>query len=224
MRQRIDMIGKKINHWTVLEKTERRAKDGMLYWKCQCDCGKIREVLGGNLRAGRCQQCGWNCPILLKNKINASFDKKYIMDKNDCWIWCGARTKGGYGKIQHCKTAHRFSYERFIGKIPEGMCVCHTCDNRSCVNPKHLWLGTTQDNTADKIAKGRQIRGERMGISKLKDIEVINIREMRLSGKTYKEIAEFFCVNWAMISLICRNKAWTHLPLGDKTKAIKRKY
>lgn len=223
MRSHIDITGQKFNSWTVLHKTQRTSQDGVYYWKCRCDCGLERDVKGTSLRSGRCKQCGFGCKILCENNLKKSFDQKYTKDKNGCWIWTASQNLGGYGKFADT-TAHRYAYERFIGKIPEGMHVCHTCDIRNCVNPEHLWVGTTQENTSDKIAKGRQIRGERIGISKLKDIEVINIREMRLSGKTYKEIAELFCVNWAMISLICRNKAWTHLPLGDKTKAIKRKY
>lgn len=83
-----------------------------------------------------------------------------------CWLWTGYVTKQGYGHIKKDHTAggtmiaaHRASYELHVGPIHDGLFVCHACDNPPCVNPAHLWLGTTQDNTADKMAKGRHRYG-----------------------------------------------------------------
>ncbi len=88
------------------------------------------------------------------------------VDKNgDCWIWTASRSKKGYGRIglgsrkEGVALAHRVAYELSIGPIPEGLDVLHSCDNPPCCNPGHLFLGTQQDNMADKIAKGRQPRG-----------------------------------------------------------------
>jgi len=96
---------------------------------------------------------------LLKNKfINNVFKNK----KNKCWEWKGYLDKDGYGqfypKTGNPKRAHRFSYELFIGKIPQGMFVCHKCDNPSCVNPKHLWVGSSADNVRDMVNKKRKPR------------------------------------------------------------------
>lgn len=80
-----------------------------------------------------------------------------------CWLWLSSVDAGGYGRLYATgrgqMLAHRASYESFVGPIPAGMCVCHKCDVRSCVNPDHLWLGTDADNTADMVRKGRQRRG-----------------------------------------------------------------
>lgn len=81
-------------------------------------------------------------------------------DTDACWIWVGGRDARGYGQIGFCDTvlrAHRVSYEIVNGPIPGGMHVCHSCDNPSCVNPHHLWLGTASDNIRDMVRKGRHL-------------------------------------------------------------------
>lgn len=89
-------------------------------------------------------------------------------DPNDCWNWQLSKDRVGYGRLKiqlgsrdafRFTSAHRYSYEVFVGPIPSGMNVLHSCDNRACCNPLHLFLGTQQDNILDMHAKGRGPRG-----------------------------------------------------------------
>ena len=80
---------------------------------------------------------------------------RIVLGGNDCWDWRGPVNKHGYGKFLQF-TTHRVAFALQMGLVPHGLCVCHICDNRRCVRPDHLFLGSSRDNTADKVRKGRQ--------------------------------------------------------------------
>ncbi len=89
------------------------------------------------------------------------FDNKWVESRTGCWTWIASLNKKGYGSFhvanQKSILAHRYSWERKHKKdIPEGMCICHHCDNPTCVNPAHLFLGTQADNQRDSLRKGRR--------------------------------------------------------------------
>lgn len=122
-----------------------------------------------------------------------------------CWTWKSYRHPSGYGVFRlHGKSefAHRVAYRITKGPIPEGMQVCHRCDNRPCCHPAHLFLGTNLENHLDAAKKGRH--GKR-GKYKLQEEDVIAIRKM---NKTQVEIAEIFGVTQAHVSKIKAGRVW----------------
>jgi len=163
---------------------------------------------------------------------------------NCCWVWNGAVGKSGYGIVGYQYRnwlAHRLAYFFTFGDIPDGMCICHSCDNKLCVNPSHLWIGTYAQNSHDMVSKGRSAKGDRSssklhpnklergekhwskrmpertrkGIghhkAKITDDQVRAIRQRVKSGETMISVASSVGVHVSTVSLIVKNKTWTHV-------------
>lgn len=142
---------------------------------------------------------------------------KSCVTDSGCWEWSGYLNKKGYGVLSvdnNPKSAHTASYESFVGTIPEGLCVCHACDNRSCINPSHLFLGTVEDNNKDRDDKNRAAKGESSGQSVLTEKQVIKIKKLLAKGEhTNAEIGEKFGVSGWAISRIKCGKNWKHVEI-----------
>ena len=139
----------------------------------------------------------------------------FVRKGDGCWIWAGAMTDRGYGKLNGgplvgnvAVLAHRISYAIHCGFTPENMEVCHKCDNPSCVNPGHLFLGTRLDNSHDARKKGRIVREERHSCAKLTKRKVKAIRNARASGTRYKHLAARFGVSESTIGDVITGRTW----------------
>jgi hypothetical protein len=136
--------------------------------------------------------------------------------ENACWVWSGRPGNHGYGQLSfpggRVMLAHRIAWELTYGPIPRGLCVCHTCDNRLCCNPRHLFLGTNADNVADRHAKGRTRTGASLGqdhgMAKLTESEVLAIRS---SSDSLAAIARRFGISDVHVGRIRRGKNWRHI-------------
>lgn len=136
------------------------------------------------------------------------FKEKFQVVESGCHEWMGSLMPNGYGQIHlNGKTAyaHRVSYEIAKGPIPGGMFVLHSCDNRKCVNPDHLFVGTFDDNMADMVGKERQAHGEKNGHAKL---TVEQVHEIRSAIGTQQEIAKRYGVTRSLVSMIRSGRIW----------------
>lgn len=138
---------------------------------------------------------------------------------DECWLWKGSIYSSGYGILKHRQKrygAHRLSYQFNVGPIPDGILVCHRCDNPPCVNPRHLFLGTVKDNADDCVAKGRHSHGERHPDSKLTESDVIEIRRRYVpraygSPNSIPGLATSFGVSIDTIWNVIHRKGWRHV-------------
>ena len=134
-----------------------------------------------------------------------------------CWEWAGALWDSGYGRFHNADhrgrsvRAHRVSWELHKGKIPKGKLVCHKCDNRKCVNPEHLFLGTALDNNRDAVRKDRSARGTRQWQARLSEADVKEIRRAYENGFSPWLLAYWFEISCGHVYSIVEKKRWAHI-------------
>lgn len=136
---------------------------------------------------------------------------------NGCWNWKGGVCSASYG-IFHFnhkqENTHRVAWEMVHGPIPEHMYICHHCDNKICVNIKHLFLGTARENQLDAFRKGRKVLvGEANSLSKLTEIEVLDIRKALIAGENQYSVAAKYGTTQSNISRIGKRHLWKHLEI-----------
>lgn len=136
-----------------------------------------------------------------------------IEKTSDCWLWEKGSLLKGYGLFALNGAnilAHRFSYLYHYGELPNNLMVCHTCDNPKCVNPKHLFLGTSKENLQDMAKKGRR-KGEKHACAKLTENQVLDIRKRVQNGEKPTVVAKKFNISYNYLRDIVRRKYWTHI-------------
>lgn len=197
------------------------------------NCGKTFETIPSVIARGRGKFCNRLCCD--KWKVNHVVERfwsgvnKFGHPKG-CWIWTRYRDEDGYGHFNiHRKDilAHRFSWMIHNSlPIPDGMLICHDCDNPPCVNPDHLFIGTHQDNRQDAVNKGRTAKGDKSGMrlhpgllqgekhgnAKLTTEQVIEIRRLKHTLSS-RQLSERHGVTQAYIRAIILGLSWKHIPL-----------
>ena len=180
-------------------------------------------------------------PIYIIQKFESKFTKG---GPDECWVWERGKFGSGYGQfsaIGECR-ANRVAYRIYVGPIPDGLCVCHSCDNPACVNPSHLTLGTNKQNSEDMVSKGRQARGDQNGSrlhpeklrrgnnhparihpeyllrgeynnkTKLKVCQVVEIRKRHSRGESCASLGREFGVYGSTIQGIVKRTGWRWVP------------
>lgn len=186
-------------------------------------CGKRFSMWPSQAKAGR-RACSRSCGNERKRTSNSPpIETRFWnnVDKNGpvpprcpelgpCWLWVGSRDQKGYGNVSvhgSTKRAHRVSWTIANGKIPPGLQVLHKCDNQPCVNPRHLYVGTNQDNMDDKRERGRQV----LPPAVLTETSVREIRRLRAAGHRCKDVAKRFGVSCGTISHVTARRNWKHV-------------
>ena len=163
-------------------------------------------------------------------QVRQHIQESSTIDDNGCWLWNKHIAPNGYGTMRYAggtnTGAHRVSFMVFNGEIPDGMVVRHhptLCNNKRCVNPEHLIVGTHQENIHDKILAGTMNQGESHYRSNLTESDVIMMREIydkHIKGKgsasnkehSVPKLAKMFGVSYQLADRVCRRLTWKHLP------------
>ena len=147
----------------------------------------------------------------MKKLITERFEEKCYAEPNTgCWLWTACVSEKGYGLFSIGSKrvrAHRVSYEIYVGAVGQ-MNVLHRCDTPSCVNPDHLFLGTSKDNSEDMVRKGRQTSGSRNGRAKITDAQALAIY---LSDEHPEDLAQRYGLTRGAILSIRRKSSWKHI-------------
>jgi len=140
------------------------------------------------------------------------WSKVQVGDDDECWLWTGATMKDGYGNIKwrgRYTRAHRLSYELEYGAIPDGAVICHTCDTPLCVNPRHLFAGTTSDNMHDMANKHRTKWDMHPEMTKITREQAVEIRGLFAAGRiTHKGVQERYGLSQSHTSAIISGQRW----------------
>jgi hypothetical protein len=152
-----------------------------------------------------------------RNPKQRLYDKFKVDESTGCWNWTAGLDRDGYSVFEFrpfAQRGHRASWIIHNGSIPDGMLVCHKCDNRKCINPDHLFLGTSSDNNQDMMNKMRNIYhcGSKSVLSKLTEEKVIEMRDRYAKGGiTQRKLALEYGIGYKAVCKIINRQRWTHV-------------
>jgi hypothetical protein len=203
---------------------KRKQAEKPVFVTCQ-QCAGIFSAAPSRLLIGESRFCFERCRYSYVAPVSNPEEKFWekVNKTDSCWLWTASKRTtdrtGGYGKFatgrrnkQTTYMAHRFSWVLENGPIPDGLDVLHHCDNRLCVNPDHLFLGTQQDNMDDMIAKGRSAKGEKNPHAILTEDIVMQIREaIRVRQGTLADVARLFGITYVSLQAIYHRRNWKHI-------------
>lgn len=233
----IDLKNKRFGRLTVMRIVGKIRSYKL--WECRCDCGNIKNVQSSLLIGNSVKSCGClrkekssnrcierNKPriIPIETYKNRLLRKVEMLPECGCWIWTGPMKEGRYGAFfinNRRERTHRASWIIHNGSIPDGLCVCHSCDTPECINPKHLFLGTMKENAQDMVSKKRAkklfIRGEKHLLSKLKEYQVMKIYN---SSELNSKLANKYDVSNSTIQSIKSGRNWSHITRSNNHNII----
>lgn len=149
------------------------------------------------------------------SKLGPRIEGRYVVSESGCWNWTGAMSSRGYGRLRHADRslgAHRVSYAYRFGEIPDGLFVCHKCDNRRCINPDHLFLGTNAENMADCARKGRASGLRNIGENNGRAVlSIDDVRAILASKEIYPILGARYGVSRSTIAMIKTGRIWRSL-------------
>ena len=200
----------------------------MLITRNCANCGKEFTAEARHVRKGDGKYCSRRCSAKMRARPRGTILGRFLRfasgleDLAGCWPWIGSKNRQGYGKLacvsfgRHKFMAHRVSYLLFVGPIPRGLQVLHHCDNPSCVNPQHLFVGTQKDNMADCHRKGRERKaasGEQCSWAKLTWDDVFKIRQLYAEERiTQEALAKAFGISPSQVRNIVKGISWKVRP------------
>jgi hypothetical protein len=148
--------------------------------------------------------------------LQERFEAKFQRGEPDaCWNWLAGKCRDGYGTFDvfgKSVGAHRMAYELYVGEIPFGLQVLHSCDNPACVNPSHFFLGTHGDNMRDRSKKGRHSAGDRKGERHpMAVLTVDQVLAIRADARPDKVVAKDYPTSWHNVRNIRNRVSWRHV-------------
>jgi hypothetical protein len=214
-------IGKRFHNLLVIKSICKDSKNNFIV-ECQCDCGNKKEVKATYLKTGEVKSCGClrsphkqEYDFMIRQKINS----RIHIHENGCHVWTSRKDKKGYGKIGYRKkyvSVHRLLWGFEKSPLEKSQWLLHTCDNPSCCNLDHLYIGTPKDNVRDMDCRNRRNvknhrRGEKSNLAKFNEDQVKQILKLHVNGMTGADIARKFSVTKETIYKIINRVSWKHI-------------